>query len=29
MGLADEVKIVGPAEFKSYVRDKLKQQKLW
>lgn len=29
MGLADEVKIVGPAEFKSYIRDKLKQQKLW
>lgn len=28
MGLANEVTIVGPAEFKTYIRDKLKQQKL-
>lgn len=28
MGLADEVTILGPLEFKSYVKDKLKQQQL-
>ncbi|MBL7857749.1 MAG: WYL domain-containing protein [Cyclobacteriaceae bacterium] len=28
MGLADEVAVVGPVEFKNYVKDKLKKQKL-
>lgn len=28
MGLADEVKIVGPKEFKTYIKEKLDQQKL-
>jgi hypothetical protein len=28
MGLADEITIIGPPEFKAYVRDKLKQQTL-
>jgi proteasome accessory factor C len=28
MGLADEVSVIGPAEFKAYIKEKLKQQKL-
>ncbi|HLT72591.1 MAG TPA: hypothetical protein VKZ75_08050, partial [Cyclobacteriaceae bacterium] len=28
MGLADEIRILGPNEFKSYVKEKLKQQRL-
>ena len=28
MGLADEVRIVNPKEFKTYIREKLSQQKL-
>jgi proteasome accessory factor C len=28
LGLADEVKITGPAELKNYIKEKLKQQKL-
>ncbi len=28
MGLADEIKIIGPQEFKNYVKEKLDQQKL-
>lgn len=28
LGLADEVSITGPAEFKNYIKEKLKQQKL-
>jgi len=28
MGLAEEISIIGPPEFKSYVKEKLKQQKL-
>lgn len=28
MGLADEITVTSPAEFKSYIKDKLKQQKL-
>jgi proteasome accessory factor C len=29
MGLADEITIVGPPEFKTYIKDKIKQQKLY
>ena len=28
MGLADEVTVIGPTEFKNYIKDKLKKQKL-
>jgi hypothetical protein len=28
MGLADEITIIGPAEFKAYIKEKLKQQTL-
>jgi predicted DNA-binding transcriptional regulator YafY len=28
MGLADEITILSPTEFKSYVKDKIKKQKL-
>jgi proteasome accessory factor C len=28
MGLADEIKVLGPPEFKAYIKDRLKQQKL-
>lgn len=28
MGLADEITVTGPQDFKSYIKDKLKQQKL-
>ncbi len=28
MGLADEIKILGPPEFKAYIKERLKQQKL-
>jgi proteasome accessory factor C len=28
MGLADEITILSPVEFKNYVKDKLKKQKL-
>ena len=28
MGLADEITIIGPQEFKNYIKEKVKQQKL-
>jgi len=28
MGLADEIKVLGPPEFKAYIKERLKQQKL-